>query len=77
MKMSKELTWLPSELVTASSCIDHCNAAHRNSSGRIWCGVMSHGDGICLHGGQDLVAEAERVRRKMAKDGTENEGGAA
>jgi len=62
------IPWLPSELVADSDCIGHCNAAHRNSFGRIWCGVMSHGDGICLHGGRDLVAEADRARRDLAEE---------
>jgi len=56
------IPWLPSELIVTGRCIDECNAAHRGPFDRIWCGVMSHGDQVCLMDGKDLVARLERVR---------------
>ena len=61
------IPWLPSELVADSDCIGHCNAAHRNSFGRIWCAEMSHGDRVCFQTGEDLHAKLERVRRETGK----------
>lgn len=66
-------TWLPSELVTEKGCIENCNAAHRNSAGRVWCAQMSHGDRVCHRTGEDLNARLKQVRREMQIEETSRE----
>ena len=56
--------WLPSELVTEKGCIENCNAAHRNSAGRVWCAQMSHGDRICHRTKEDLLKKLEQAKKE-------------
>jgi len=70
------IPWLPSELAASDGCLDSCNAAHLNSFGRVWCGAMSHGNGICLINGEDLAEKASRsVQGEIISGNDDSRGG--